>query len=71
MIEKEILNFPFTTGTLKRGDLAGIYGKDVYYKGTNYEIAYIVEEDDDSQIVVILLIGTREQFYKELKRYLK
>jgi hypothetical protein len=52
------------------GDLAGIYGYDVYYSGTNYEIAYRVYEDGD-KIVVVILAGTRENFYDELKRYMK
>ena len=57
-------------GGLKTGDLAGIYGYDVFYAGTNYEIAYRVYEDDD-RIVVVILAGTRENFYNELKRYMK
>ncbi len=57
-------------GDLKTGDLAGIYGCDVYYAGTNYEIAYRIYEDGD-KIVVVILAGTRENFYNELKRYMK
>jgi mRNA interferase RelE/StbE len=57
-------------GGLKTGDLAGIYSYDVYYGGTNYEIAYRVYEDGD-KIVVVILAGTRENFYNELKRYMK
>lgn len=57
-------------GGLKTGDLAGIYGYNVYYAGTNYEIAYRIYEDGD-KIVVVILAGTRENFYNELKRYTK
>jgi len=60
---------PYIEG-LKTGDLAGIYGYDVYYAGTNYEIAYRIYEDGD-RIVVVILAGTRENFYNELKRYMK
>jgi len=57
-------------GDLKTGDLSGIYGYDVYYNKTNYEIAYRVYEQA-GKIVVVILAGTRENFYNELKRYMK
>jgi len=49
--------------------LAGIYGYDVFYNRTNYEIAYSIYEEDD-KIAVVIMAGTRENFYHELKRYL-
>lgn len=58
------------SGKSKTGDLAGIYGYDVYYNKTNYEIAYYIHEEDGKTVVVIMA-GTRENFYDELKRYLK
>lgn len=51
----------------KTGDLSGIYCCDIFYNKTNYEIAYIVE----NEIIVFIMVGTRENFYNELKRYLK
>ena len=45
-------------GSAKVGDLTGIYGYDVYYNRTNYEIAYRIYEEDD-KLVVVLLAGTR------------
>ena len=57
------------TGKSKTGDLSGVYGYDVYYNKTNYEIAYYIYEDDGKAVVVIM-VGTRENFYDELKRYL-
>ena len=54
-------------GTLKAGDLQGIYGYDVKYAGTNYELAYRIYEENE-KLVVVILAGTRENFYKELKR---
>jgi len=57
-------------GNMKTGDLSGIMGYDVHYKGTNYEIAYRLEENDDGELVVIILAGSRENFYEELKRYI-
>ena len=58
-----------TVGTLKTGDLSGIYGYDIYYNKTNYELAYRVKYTDGKMIVVIMA-GTRENFYDELKRYM-
>ena len=57
-------------GELKTGDLAGVYCLDVYYGKTNYELAYRIYEED-GQMVVVILAGTRENFYDELKRYMK
>ena len=55
-------------GERKTGDLAGLYGYDVYYNKTNYEIAYRIYEED-GKLVVVILAGTRENFYEQLKRY--
>ena len=57
-------------GSQKTGDLRGIYGYDVKYAGTNYEVAYRVYEDN-KKLVVVILAGTRENFYESLKRLLK
>ena len=32
-----------TVGEAKTGDLAGVFGYDIYYNKTNYELAYTVE----------------------------
>ena len=57
-------------GEAKKGDLSGIYGYDVFYNKTNYEISYKIYEVKNKKILIIL-IGTRENFYKELKKYIK
>lgn len=57
-------------GQAKKGDLAGIYSYDVYYNKTNYEISYGIYEKEDKKVIIIL-IGTRENFYNELKKYIK
>ena len=59
-----------TVGTAKVGDLSGIYGYDIFYNKTNYELAYRVEYVED-KIIVVILAGTRENFYEELKKYIK
>lgn len=66
---EEISSDPYI-GELKSGDLAGVYCFDVYYSKTNYELAYRIYEED-GQLVVVILAGTRENFYDELKRYMK
>ena len=44
--------------------------QDVRYMGINYEIAYVIYEVKE-KLIVVLLAGTRENFYDELKRYIK
>ena len=58
-------------GEMKKSDLAGIYGYDIFYNKINYEqLAYTIKIED-KKIVIVLLAGTRENFYKTLKKYLK
>ena len=59
-----------TIGETKTGDLTGFYGYDIYYNKTNYELAYTIERID-GELVVVIMAGTRENFYEELKRYIK
>lgn len=59
-----------TVGELKTGDLSGVYGYDIYYNKTNYELAYTVEYQD-GKIIVVIMAGTRENFYDALKKYIK
>jgi len=65
----EILENPYI-GDPKTGDLSGVYSYDIFYNRTNYELAYTILEEDDETVVVILA-GTRENFYDDLKRYMK
>ena len=57
-------------GEAKTGDLSGVYGYDIYYNKTNYELAYTVEYLED-KIIVVIMAGTRENFYDQLKVYMK
>ena len=59
-----------TIGEAKIGDLNGVYCYDIFYNKTNYELAYTVEFVDD-KVIVVIMAGTRENFYDELKRFLK
>ena len=59
-----------SVGIQKRGDLAGIYGYDLYYTGINYEIAYTIEKEAERDYINLIMVGTRENFWKEIKRYI-
>ena len=41
-----------------------------YYNKTNYELAYTIERVGE-ELVVVVMAGTRENFYDQLKRYIK
>lgn len=60
----------YTVGEAKTGDLSGVYCYDIYYNKTNYELAYTVEYVD-GKVIVVIMAGTRENFYEQLKRYMK
>ena len=66
----ELITKNYKIGDLKTGDLSNIYSYDIYYNKTNYELAYTVEIIDD-EIIIFILAGTRENFYNQLKKYLK
>jgi mRNA interferase RelE/StbE len=59
------------SGIAKKGDLAGIHGYDFFYQCTNYEIAYRIVITAAGTVVVVMMAGTRENFYEQLKNYLK
>lgn len=59
-----------TVGEAKTGDLSGIYGYDIYYNKTNYELAYTVEYLED-KVIVVIMAGTRENFYDQLKQHMR
>ncbi|MCJ7840651.1 type II toxin-antitoxin system RelE/ParE family toxin [Lederbergia sp. NSJ-179] len=66
---EDIRKNPFI-GEAKKGDLKGCFCLDIHHVGTNYELCYSLEELEDGQVVLILLMGPRENFYSQLKRYL-
>lgn len=57
-------------GEAKTGDLSGVYEYDFYYNKANYELAYTVEYLED-KVIVVILAGTRENFYDQLKQYMR
>ncbi len=60
----------YTVGEAKTGDLSGVYGYDIYYNKTNYELAYTIEYQGD-EVIVVIMAGTRENFYDQLKQYMR
>ena len=60
----------YRLGVANTGDLSGFYGYDIYYNKTNYELAYAIERVGE-ELVVVVMAGTRENFYAQLKRYIK
>ena len=54
-------------GGQKRGDLAGVRVHKFTFHRQEYLIAYVV----GSKEIVFYAIGAHENFYRELKRYLK
>ena len=50
------------------GKYAGLRYQKIVHKGVMYRIVYDISEK--SKEVLIIFLGTRENFYKELKRHL-
>lgn len=70
-----ILDNPFIAEE-KTGDLRGVRSYDIYYTKINYELAYTieyvqVEGRNEPEMIVVIMAGTRENFYDQLKRYLR
>lgn len=59
-----------TAGEAKTGDLSGVYGYDIYYNKTNYELAYTLEYLEN-KVIVVIMAGIRENFYDQLKQYMR
>lgn len=62
----EVLKTP-QAGEQKKGNLAGLRVHTFKFHGQEYLAAYTIEARD----VVFYMIGTHENFYRELKSYLK
>jgi len=57
------------TGEAKTGDLAGVRVHKFGHMGQLYLLAY--KADEKAQVIYIYAIGGRENFYRDLKAYLK
>ncbi len=57
-------------GEDKKGDLKGYSCVDINHLRTNYELCYTLEEDKNGELILVVMVGPRENFYEDLKRYL-
>ncbi len=57
------------TGSPLQGDLDGYYSWDWTFRDISVRICYSFSERDKH--IYLVYFGTRENFYKDLKRYLK
>jgi len=62
---EKIAENPYTGDRLK-GNLATIYSYHLNVANVEYRIAYQIREQEI--VVIVLQIGTRENFYEELKK---
>ncbi len=63
---EKIRDYP-TVGEAKKGDLAGFLVHKFIFQKQEYLIAYQLLQD----CIIYYMIGTHENFYRELKRYIK
>jgi mRNA-degrading endonuclease RelE of RelBE toxin-antitoxin system len=65
--EVETVRMNPAIGEEKKGDLSGFKVHKFVFKKQEYLISYIVEGKN----IIFFMAGTHENFYKELKRYIK
>ncbi len=51
----------------KVGDLPGVWGHGFNFKGTDYRVAYIINNND--LFVFVIGVGAHEGFWREIKNY--
>lgn len=61
----------FDVGMFKAGYFKDIYACEFRHNKTDYLIAYTIELKSNSTLAVVILAGERENFYDDLKRYIK
>ncbi len=61
-----IISNPYI-GEAKKGDLSGFRVHKFVFQKQEYLITYKIQKD----CIIFYLIGTHENFYRELKRYIK
>lgn len=65
----KIKDAPYQNGIKLTGGLKQYWKYVFRYKGASYRIAYEIKRE--VLLIVIILIGARENFYKQLKRRIK
>jgi mRNA-degrading endonuclease YafQ of YafQ-DinJ toxin-antitoxin module len=63
---EKIINNP-EIGEMKKGDLAGFRVHKFAFQKQEYLVVYKLQ----GNIIAVYMIGTHENFYRDLKRYLK
>ncbi|MFE4145175.1 type II toxin-antitoxin system RelE/ParE family toxin [Peribacillus sp. YIM B13472] len=58
-------------GEPKKGDLKGYSSLDISHMRTNYELCYKIEVNEKGDLVVIVMMGPRENFWDDVKRYVQ
>lgn len=57
-------------GDPKKGDLKGYSSLDISHLRTNYELCYTLDVNENGDLVVIVMMGPRENFWDDVKRYI-
>lgn len=65
--EVEKISRDFTIGEEKSGDLSGFRVHKFKFRNEQYLIAYKSQVND----IIFYMIGTHENFYRDIKRYLR
>ena len=65
--EVEKISRDFTIGEEKSGDLSGFRVHKFKFRNEQYLIAYKSQAND----IIFYMIGTHENFYRDIKRYLR
>ena len=55
-------------GNLIRGYSTGLRKMNIFHAGVQYRAVYDIEKDKNE--ILVIFIGSRENFYKELRRFL-
>lgn len=66
--QEDIIKNDPLIGSLLKGDLKDFRSHDFKFQQTQLRICYIYQEEDNH--ITFVYFGTRENFYKEVKRYL-
>jgi len=59
---------PYTKGSLLRGRKSELRYLKIAHAGVQYRAVYDI--DESKQEILVIFLGTRENFYKELRRFI-
>jgi mRNA interferase RelE/StbE len=64
----KLMHTPLQLGEALKQPLTGVYSHHITYQGVEWRIAYTI--NDSFKEVIVVHIGSHENFYKSLKRWL-